>query len=65
MVNLIIPVFHSKETLPDALNSLVAQTKHMFITTIVADGDGEDYSEIVKEYTRRGLKIKLITLEEN
>ena len=65
MVNLIIPVFHSKETLPDALNSLVAQTKHMFITTIVADGDGEDYSEIVNEYKRRGLQINYSSREKN
>lgn len=32
----------------------------MFIVTISQDGDGEDYSDIIEEYERRGLHIRLI-----
>ena len=35
IVNVIIPTWHAKETLPSALDSLVAQTKKMFAITIV------------------------------
>ena len=65
MVNIIIPVYQAKDTLPDALNSLVAQTKKMFMVTIVQDGDKEDYSAIIDEYKRRGLTINLIYSPEN
>ena len=46
MVNIIIPVFHSRETLPRALKSLENQTDRKFIVTIVVDGDGEKYEDI-------------------
>ena len=65
MVGVIIPTYKAKDVLPHALDSLVAQTKKMFLVCISVDGDDEDYSEIVKEYTRRGLKIKLIRSETN
>lgn len=65
IVNLIIPTYKARETLPKALDSLVAQTKKMFIVTIVQDCDGEDYSDIIEEYKRRGLQIRLISLKDN
>lgn len=65
MVNIIIPTYKAKETLPKALDSLVAQTKTMFIVTIVQDCDGEDYSDIIEEYSRRGLHIQLVVTPEN
>lgn len=65
MLNVVIPVYHSLDTLPDCLDSLVCQTKKQFFTTIIADGDGEDYSSIVQEYKRRGLHINFIELKEN
>ena len=37
MVNVIIPTYKARETLPAALDSLVAQTKKMFIVTISQD----------------------------
>ena len=63
IVNIIIPTYKARETLPKALDSLVAQTKDMFLVTIVQDGDGEDYSDIVTEYKRRGLKLFLLKKE--
>lgn len=60
-----IPVYHASETLPKALDSLVAQTKEMFITCISIDGDGEDYSDLIELYRERGLKIRVINSPEN
>lgn len=65
IVNIIIPIWHSRKTLPQALDSLVAQTKKLFIVTLVQDGDEEDYTDIVEEYQRRNLKIRLIQSPEN
>lgn len=65
IVDVIIPTFRARETLPKALDSLVAQTKKLFIVTIVQDADGEDYSDIIEEYRRRGLSIRLISLDDN
>ena len=65
MVDLIIPTYKARDTLPAALDSLVAQTKKLFIVTIVQDADGEDYTDIVEEYRRRGLKIRLLKMEQN
>ena len=65
MVDVIIPTYKARETLPKALDSLVAQTKKLFIVTVVQDCDGEDYTDIIEEYRRRGLNIRLISLPEN
>lgn len=65
MVNIIIPTYKARETLPQALDSLVAQTKKMFLITIVQDCDDEDYTDIIKEYNRRGLQIRLIQTPHN
>lgn len=65
MLNLIIPLYKGRATLPKALDSLVAQTKTMFLVTIVQDCDGEDYSDIISDYKCRGLHINLIQLPEN
>lgn len=63
MLNIIIPTYRARDTLPKALDSLVAQTKEMFLVTIVQDGDGEDYSDIIKKYKERGLKLFLLQKE--
>lgn len=65
MVNIIIPIYNARETLPKTLDSLVAQTKPLFMVTLVQDADGIDYSDIIDEYRRRGLHIKLEVLPEN
>lgn len=64
-LNIIIPVYHSKKTLPGVLNSLLAQTINQFYITIVVDGDNEDYIDLVEDFKARGLTINLITLEKN
>ena len=65
MVEVGIPVWHARETLPKALDSLVAQTKEQFITCLSIDGDGEDYSDIIETYRARGLNIRVINSKEN
>lgn len=65
MMNVIIPTYKARETLSKTLDSLVSQTKEMFLVTIVQDGDGEDYTDIINTYTDRGLHISLIQLPEN
>ena len=62
MVNIIIPVFHSRETLPRALKSLENQTDRKFIVTIVIDGDGEKYEDIT---AATPLNTYLIYLDKN
>lgn len=65
MVNIIIPVYNARETLPQALDSLVCQTNKKFLVTIVIDGDRLDYSDIIEEYHGRGLRITTLVLPEN
>ena len=60
-----IPVYRARDTLPKALDSLVAQTTDEFIVCLSIDGDNIDYSDIIEEYVRRGLKIRLIYSEIN
>lgn len=65
MVNVVIPLYWSHKTLPKTLDSLVAQTKTMFLVTLVQDSDGADYSEIIEEYERRGLHIRCVSTDRN
>lgn len=51
--------------MPNALDSLVAQTKKIFLVTIVQDCDDEDYTDIITEYHRRGLQIFLLKTPHN
>ena len=64
MVNIIIPVYKGKDTLPKTLDSLIAQTEKKFFVTIVQDCDGEDYSDIIKNYSAR-LHINLLSMDTN
>ena len=65
MIEVGIPVYKARETLPQALDSLVVQTKKNFIVCLSIDGDGEDYSDIINTYRDRGLKIRVIENLEN
>lgn len=65
MVEVGIPVYKALDTLPYVLDSLVSQTKKNFIVCLSIDGDDTDYSEIIKKYIDRGLKIRTINSPEN
>lgn len=65
MTGIIIPTYKALDTLPHALDSLLTQTKKMFLVCISVDGDQEDYTKLLEEYRARGLKILFIRSEEN
>lgn len=65
MVEVGIPVYKAKATLPNTLDSLVAQTYKEFVVTLSIDGDNENYDDIIKNYRERGLEIKVITSVTN
>ena len=65
MLEVGVPVYKARQTLPDLLGSLTTQTKKNFIVTLCIDGDNEDYTNIISTYKARGLKIKLLRCEEN
>lgn len=65
MVEIGVPVYNARDTLPDLLDSIVAQTKKSVIVCLSIDGDGLDYSDIIETYSARGLKIRVINSKEN
>lgn len=65
MLEIGIPVYKAHKTLTKTLDSIVAQTKQNFIVCLSIDGDGENYDNIIKEYQRRGLKIRVIRSNKN
>ena len=65
MVEVAIPVYKARDTLPQALNSLLTQTKKHFITCLSIDGDGDTYKDIIDDYRARGLKIRVLYAKEN
>ena len=65
MLEIGIPVYKARDTLPKGLDSLVAQTRDNFIVCLSIDADGEDYSDIVDMYRARGLRIRVINADEN
>lgn len=52
MLDIVIPVYRAKDTLPDLFECLKLQTKKMFLVNVVQDGDEEDYSEIIHKYAQ-------------
>lgn len=62
ILNIIIPLYKGKEVIKDCLNSLCAQTKKEFFVTIIQDFDNEDYTEIIKEYSK---KLHILFLKNN
>lgn len=65
MLEVGIPVYQARNTLPDLLDSLVSQTRKMFLVCLSIDGDNENYDDIINTYRNRGLKIRVINSEEN
>ena len=64
MINVIIPCYNSRDTLPKTLSSLVAQTQSRFFVTIVDDGSEDDITDIIEEYSNK-LYLFFIRLEKN
>ena len=65
MLDIIIPAYNCKDTLPRALGSIVAQTKkEKCIVTIVDDCSTEDLKPIIEDF-KKYIKINYIKLKEN
>lgn len=66
MVNVIIPHYNDYINLENALASLVAQTKKMFIVTVVDDcsPDQNSFDQVINKY-KNFLKIRVIKNETN
>ena len=65
MLDIIIPAYNCKDTLPRTLGSIVAQTKkEKCIVTIVDDCSTEDLKPIIEDF-KKYIKINYIKLKEN
>lgn len=62
MLAVVIPAYNRSQLLREALDSLVAQTKKMFITIVVDDNSSEDLSKVVQDYSKR---LKIVYLKQN
>ena len=60
-----MPVYHARDTLPAALDSLICQTMKEFKVCISIDGDEDKYEDIINTYEERGLNIRTIYSEVN
>ena len=65
MLEIGIPVYKARKTLPALLDSIIVQTFKDFTVCLSIDCDNEDYQDIIDTYTARGLKIRVINAEEN
>lgn len=65
MLDIIIPAYNCKDTLPRALGSIVAQTKkEKCVVTVVDDCSTEDLRPIIEDF-KKYIKINYIKLSEN
>lgn len=65
MLDIIIPAYDCKDTLPRALSSIVAQTKkEKCIVTVVDDCSTEDLRPIIDDF-KKYIKINYIKLDQN
>ena len=61
MIDIIIPAYHSHNTIIKTISSIACQSYNDIEVTIVNDGDEQDYREYV-EYFSKYIKIKEIKL---
>ena len=59
-----IPVYNARETLPKTLDSLVAQTTNDFQVCLSIDCDNTDYTDILNQYNQK-LNIRIINGDYN
>lgn len=65
MIDIIIPIYNAKKTLPYTLMSICMQTiKDKVNVLLVDDSSKEEYGEIIKKYSKE-IKIKIVRLEKN
>ena len=62
-VTVIMPVYNAAKYLPDALDSLLAQTFQDFEIVAVNDGSTDDSARILAEYAAKGVRIRVVHRE--
>lgn len=65
LIDLVVPVYHNKETLMRLFASVVTQTvKDNINIILVQDADEEDYLELIKMFDKM-LKVELVKMKQN
>jgi glycosyltransferase involved in cell wall biosynthesis len=59
-VSVIVPAYNYAHFLPDALDSLIAQTFGLWECVVVDDGSTDATSEVAESYTQRDSRIRLL-----
>ena len=66
MVDIIIPVYNSRKTLPNALASIYMQTfRDQISVTVVNDGGEESYGDICGHFKKMGMNIRILKMTKN
>src|SRR5438132_5192342 len=60
-VSIIIPAYNAADTIGDTLESLIAQSCLSWEAIVVDDGSTDDTSEVVRVYTQRDARMRMIT----
>lgn len=60
MVSVIVPCYNQAIYLPEALNSLLAQTYQCWEAIVVNDGSPDETEKVALEYTRKDSRIKYV-----
>jgi len=63
--SIVMPAFNAAETLPAAIESLLAQTHTAFELLVIDDCSGDATAEIVRKYSGRNSRVRLIARTEN
>lgn len=63
MVSVIVPCYNQAIYLPEALNSLLAQTYQCWEAIVVNDGSPDETEKVALEYTRKDSRIKYVFKE--
>jgi hypothetical protein len=61
----VCPVFNRRRTLPQALDSLLAQSYREWLCLILDDGSTDGSSRIGEDYARRDSRFRYVRFEEN
>jgi glycosyltransferase involved in cell wall biosynthesis len=61
-VSVLIPAFNARPTLGDALASVARQSETDFECVVVDDGSGDDSAEVVRTFSRRDARFRLVSL---
>lgn len=65
LVSVVMPVYNGEKYLPEAIDSILAQTFTDFEFIIVDDGSVDGSAAIIRSYQRRDQRIQFIQLERN